>query len=123
MYWQHPLHALANAPAVGGPNGAKPMTANDRFMEAFGSVDWPEPLMPTDQQINGPKGKLWGLNDPIARGTIQTQARDAVRADTQAAADTLLQSVRIVSLLNSMFLPRVLVHTDKVRRASLSLSI
>lgn len=66
-------------------------------MGAFGSVDWPEPLIPTDSQINGPKGALWGLNDPISLDTIGRQARAAVRADTPATANSLLQSVRIVS--------------------------
>ena len=67
-------------------------------MGAFGSVDWPEPLIPTDQQINGPKGQLWSLNDPISLDTINRNARAAVNADTVQTQDALLQSVRIVSL-------------------------
>jgi chitinase len=66
-------------------------------MGAFGSVDWPEPLIPTDSQINGSKGALWGLNDPISLDTIGRQARAAVRADTPATTNSLLQSVRIAS--------------------------
>jgi hypothetical protein len=66
-------------------------------MGAFGSVDWPEPLIPCDAQINGPKGQLWLLNDPIGIPTITTRARDAVRSDTVADANRLLQAVRIVS--------------------------
>ena len=94
----HPLHALGSAPAVGGPNGAQPSTANDRFMEGFGSVDWPEPLIPTDQQVNGPKGALWSLNDPIEDIEIGSLGERAVRTDNPQDADALLQSVRIVSL-------------------------
>ena len=101
----------------------KPTTANDRFMEGFGSKNWPEPLIPTDQQINGPKGKLWSLEDPIAINNIQAQATRAVRTDTQQDADALLQSVRIVSLPTACFCTRVLIHTDMGRRASLSSSI
>ncbi|KAG9571281.1 glycoside hydrolase family 18 protein, partial [Aureobasidium melanogenum] len=94
-FWDHPLHGLGLRPAIGGPNGDRPSTAQERFMGAFGSVDWPEPLIPTDSQINGPKGALWGLNDPISLDTIGRQARAAVRADTPATANSLLQSVRI----------------------------
>lgn len=97
-YWEHPLHGLAGAAPIGGPNGVAPLTPAERFMGAFGSKAWPEPLIPTDKQINGPKGKLWRLDDPIAIPEITRQAQDAVRADTPATADALLQSVRIVSL-------------------------
>ncbi|KAK3168025.1 hypothetical protein OEA41_004471 [Lepraria neglecta] len=95
-YWDHPLHGLANAPAVGGLNGAKPLTPNDRMMEAFGSDDYPYPLLPTDQQINGPKGNLMNLNAPADLGGIGRLARTAVQQDTPQAADTLLSEVRVI---------------------------
>ncbi|KAK3679996.1 hypothetical protein LTR78_000373 [Recurvomyces mirabilis] len=95
FYWDHPLHELAQRPAIGGPYGDKPATAQERFMGAFGSVDWPEPLIPTDQQINGPKGQLWSLHDPISLDAINRNARAAVNADTVQTQDALLQSVRI----------------------------
>lgn len=96
-FWDHPLHGLGLRPAMGGPNGDRPSTAQERFMGAFNPVDWPEPLITTDSQINGPKGALWGLNDPISLDTIGRQARAAATADTPATANSLLQSVRIVS--------------------------
>ena len=65
-------------------------------MEAFGSTDWPEPLMPIDQQINGPKGNLMNLQAPIGLNTIRDLARRAAASGNQQ--DNLLQAVRIVSL-------------------------
>lgn len=99
-FWNHPLHSLGNRPPIGGPKGDSPNTAEGRLMGAFGSTGWPEPLIPTDKQINGPKGKLWKLNDPIGietRGGISNLARDAFRLDTLPAAELLLQAVRTVS--------------------------
>ena len=95
-FWDHPLHNLAQRPAVGSPDGAQPSTPNDRFMESFGSNDWPYPFLPTDQQINGPKGSLMNLNAPASLSGIGRLARIAVNQDTPAAADALLSEVRIV---------------------------
>lgn len=97
-YWDYPYSGLANAPPVGGPHGARPLTANDRMMEAFGSDDYPYPLLPTDRQINGPKGNLMNLNAPASLIGIGRLARTAVRLDTAQAADTLLSEIRIVCL-------------------------
>lgn len=94
----HPLHQLNNAPPVGSPEGAQPITANDRLMEAFGSDGWPQPLMPTDQQINGPKGNLMNLQAPIGLDVIAGLATRAAASGNQQDTDDLLQSVRIVSL-------------------------
>ena len=66
------------------------------MMEAFGSTNWPDPLLPTDEQINGPKGNLMNLNAPANLGGIGRLARAAVREDTITAADNVLSEVRIV---------------------------
>lgn len=95
-YWQQELHGLQNAPGVGGPNGAVPGTPNDRLMEAFGSNNYPYPLMPVDKQINGPKGKLMNLEAPVDLRTITRLANMAVQLDTPEAADALLSEMRIV---------------------------
>ena len=68
------------------------------MMEAFGSDSYPYPLLPTDAQINGPKGSLMNLNAPASLSGIGRLARTAVRLDTVTAADTLLSEVRIVCL-------------------------
>ena len=68
------------------------------MMEAFGSDSYPFPLLPTDEQINGPKGSLMNLNAPASLSNIGRLARTAVRLDTLQAADTLLSEVRIVCL-------------------------
>jgi hypothetical protein len=116
---QHsPLHQLHNAPAVGGPNGATPYTANDRLMEAFGSTDWPEPLMPTDQQINGPKGNLMNLQAPIAYQEITRLATQAAASGNAQDTNNLLQSVRIVSLPSTL----CLLSSNAIRRVSPSSS-
>ena len=103
-FWDHPFHGLATAPAVGGPNGAQPLTPNDRMMEAFGSDDYPDPLLATDQQINGPKGNLMNLNAPANLAGIGRLARTAVAQDTPQAADNLLSEIRVVRLLQSAVL-------------------
>ena len=65
-------------------------------MESFGSNDWPYPFLPTDQQINGPKGNLMNMNAPASLNGIGRLARTAVNQDTPAAADALLSEVRVV---------------------------
>src|SRR5947207_15319069 len=67
-------------------------------MEAFGSTDWPEPLMPIDQQTNGPKSNLMNLQAPMGLNTIRDLARRAAASGNQQDTDNLLQAVRIVSL-------------------------
>jgi hypothetical protein len=89
--------ALASRPPVGGPNGVQPETPNDRIMESFGSEDYPYPFLPTDAAINGAKGKIMQRHVPTADNVIITLANNAVRDDTQADADALLSSIRIVS--------------------------
>ncbi|MCJ1456786.1 hypothetical protein MMC28_007151 [Mycoblastus sanguinarius] len=93
-FWNHPLHNLGQYPAIGGPSGATPYTANDRMMGGFGSVDWPEPLMAVDQQINGPKGRMFKLNPPTSEDNLEALAETAVESDQQADADNLLSHIR-----------------------------
>ena len=97
-FWDHPLHGLSQYPRVGGPTGIQPFTAIDRMMEGFGSIDWPKPLMAVDQQINGPKGRMFKLQPPTAALRLKDLARVAVQRDRQSDADALLSSIRTVSL-------------------------
>lgn len=96
LYWDHPFPALGRRPAVGGPNGLAPAQPSERMTEAFGSDHYLYPFLPTDVQINGPKGKIMNLNAPVDIRNIGTMARNAVRLDTQRAADDLLSEVRLV---------------------------
>ena len=101
-FWQKDSWLASNAllaarPRVGGPNGIQPDSPNDRVMESFGSNDYPYPFMAVDKQINGPKGRVMALRAATAIPTITELANTAVRDDTQADADALLQAVRVVS--------------------------
>jgi chitinase len=64
-------------------------------MEAFGSTMWPEPFLPTDAGINGAKGRLMKFQAATGLATVTKLAKAAVEADTAAAADELLQSIRV----------------------------
>jgi hypothetical protein len=68
------------------------------MMEAFGSTDWPVPLMSNDQLINGPKGNLMNLRARIRLTDIRGLAARAAASGNAQDTDNLLQSVRIVSL-------------------------
>jgi chitinase len=64
-------------------------------MECFGSTFWPEPLLPTDAAINAAKGRLMGFEAATGVNNIIDLAKKAVLADTPAAADVLLQAIRV----------------------------
>lgn len=64
-------------------------------MEAFGSTKWPEPFLATDAALNGAKGRIMKLEAATAITTITKLANAAVKLDTVAAADELLQAIRI----------------------------
>lgn len=64
-------------------------------MECFGSNFWPEPLLPTEASINAAKGRLMNFQAATGIDTIMELAKAAVLADTPAAADKLLQAVRV----------------------------
>ena len=91
--YENPL--LAALPRIGGPDGISPSTINDRIMECFGSTFWPEPLLPTDAAINAAKGRLIGFQAATGVAAITRLAKAAVLADTPAAADLLLQAIRV----------------------------
>ena len=118
LYWDHPFHQLGQDPAVGGPSGAQPYTANDRMMEGFGSIDWPQPLMAVDQQINGAKGRMFRLQPPTAVNRITQLARRAVGSDQDTDADALLSSIRNVSPHCMILLIRFCLHPDAAYRHS-----
>jgi chitinase len=91
--YDNPL--LAALPRIGSPQGKSPSTINDRIMECLGSTFWPEPLLPTDAAINAAKGRLIGFEAATGVDNIITLAKVAVLADTPAAADVLLQAIRV----------------------------
>ena len=64
-------------------------------MECFGSYAWPEPLLPTEAAINAAKGRLMKFHAATGIDTIAKLAKAAVLEDTQAAADLLLQAIRV----------------------------
>ena len=115
-FWNHPLHNLGQYPPIGSAQGSKPVTANDRMMGAFGSVDWPQPLMPVDQRINGPKGRMFKLAAPTSRNNLKAFAQTAVQSDQPRDRDILLSHIRIVSLLGMFLLARFHRYSDTVRR-------
>lgn len=96
VQWHAPNAKLAARPPVGGPDGVQPDTPNDRVMEGFGTYDWPNPLMAVDRVINNAKGRIFQLHAPVGIGNVQELARTAAREDNQAAADDLLQAIRVV---------------------------
>jgi chitinase len=94
--WHKSFASLAARPPIGGPNGYAPDNINDRLMGCFGDDNWLEPLMAVDGPINGPKGNIFGLHDPVGIGRIRRLAQDAVAADNDHAADALLSAIRAV---------------------------
>ena len=117
-YWDHPLHQLGQYPRVGGPSGVQPYTANDRMMQGFGSIHWPQPLVAVDQDINGPKGRMFKLQPPVKMQRLLRAAADAVRSDQQMDADALLSLIRIVSLHCIFLLIGSRLRTDTTYRHS-----
>ena len=101
-FWQNVWNvanaALGEYPAIGSSSGASPNTPNDRIMECFGSNLYREPLLPTHWQINGAKGRLMRLEDPIGMGKIGELARAAVKLDDTTSVTNLLTAVRDVRL-------------------------
>ncbi|KAI7261488.1 glycoside hydrolase family 18 protein, partial [Hortaea werneckii] len=95
IYWNYNNPLLSTLPRIGGPDGISPSTINDRIMECFGSNFWPEPLLPTEASINAAKGRLMNFQAATGIDTIMELAKAAVLADTPAAADKLLQAVRV----------------------------
>ncbi|KAI9823661.1 MAG: hypothetical protein M1826_007679 [Phylliscum demangeonii] len=115
--WHVPTPALAARPPVGGPQGVQPDTANDRVMEGFGSYDWPYPFLAVDARINGAKGRIMALRVPTAIPVITRLARDAVREDSQPAADALLQAIRVgFATFEYLNTPHAMLRWNAVRQ-------
>ena len=81
-------------------------------MGGFGSIDWPQPLMAVDQQINGPKGRMFGLNPPSSEAVLESLANTAVASDRQEDADALLSHIRSVGLYQMFLLTKARPYTD-----------
>ena len=81
-------------------------------MGGFGSIDWPQPLMAVDQQINGPKGRMFKLQPPASENVLEMLANVAVASDQQGDADALLSQIRGVSLYSMFLLTKARLYTD-----------
>ncbi|KAL5360254.1 hypothetical protein BJX96DRAFT_184439 [Aspergillus floccosus] len=115
--WLADNDALGNEARVGGPNGIQPNTPNDRFMEAFGSDNYPYPFIGVGKDINGAKGRIMKGNVPCALTRVDTMARAAVASDSQGDVDTLLQSIRVAfAVFDYLNDPQVSVRFNAVRQ-------
>ncbi|KAL1589378.1 hypothetical protein WHR41_02173 [Cladosporium halotolerans] len=101
--WHEVIPALGTKPAIGGSNGPRPGTINDRFFFAFGGDGYLRPFLATDAILNGAKGKLMELASPRAIKKITQLARAAVASDTTAAAEELLGEIKIGPTLFEYF--------------------
>jgi chitinase len=89
--------ALGARGPIGSSNGISPNTPNGRVMEAFGTRNYPSPLLVTDGKINGPKGRLMGLKAAAFIDRIRTLAAKAVKNDDSDSVSNLLTAIRDVS--------------------------
>lgn len=101
-FWQRnaflaDVPALANRPPIGGPNGAQPADPNSRIMECFGTRDNVYPLLLVDSTINGAKGRVMAGSSATSENNIDGLARRAIASGEEGHADTLLESIRVVS--------------------------
>ncbi|KAJ5356450.1 hypothetical protein N7517_011059 [Penicillium concentricum] len=87
--------ALGARSAIGGPDGPRPDTLIGRLMHTFGSSDYRYPFLPTEDSVNGAKGRIMGGNAPTALTEITKLAKLAVSADTNQAADKLISAIRV----------------------------
>lgn len=98
--WESIFHDLNNeaiAPPVESPDGASSITPMARMMEAFGSTDWPDPLLAVSAQINGAKGKVMNAVPAVSADTIDQASRNAVESNSNLAMSNMLSEVRVVS--------------------------
>lgn len=95
--WHKSSPALTARPAIGSAGGYHADTPNDRLMESLGSYTYPDPLLPTDSQLNGPKASIMRLRRPAHPNRIRDLANEAVRTDHQDDVDALLSPIRDVS--------------------------
>ena len=72
--------------------------------------------MPVDQQINGPKGRMFKLDPPSSEETLTQLADRAVASDQQRDADALLSHIRSVSLHRMLLSAKARVHSDPTHR-------
>jgi len=98
-HWTQPMDALHALPAIGGPNGDSPFTANDRLAGAFGSKYFATPLLATQRSLNGAKGRMFKFNAPTDNTLITERVSAAIQQDDEQAADDLLSSIQIVGPL------------------------
>jgi chitinase len=103
--WNVANAALREYPPIGSSTGASPNTPNDRIIECFGTYLYREPLLLTHRGINGPKGRLIGLTNPVARLRIETLASAAVKLDNAKSVTNLLTAIRDIRLNLPKYLP------------------
>jgi chitinase len=96
--WHKSSPLLTARPAIGSAGGYHADTPNDRLMESLGSYTYPDPLLPTDSRLNGPKASIMRLRRPAHPNRIRDLANEAVRTDHQDDVDALLSPIRDVSI-------------------------
>lgn len=95
--WNVHIAALGAYAAIGGPNGPKPDTINDRVMHCLGSTFFRRPFSLLEKQVNIAKGNLFAFKNPVGLDAIKKAAKLAVSVDTKAATDKMLSLIRVVS--------------------------
>ncbi|RAH72534.1 glycoside hydrolase family 18 protein [Aspergillus aculeatinus CBS 121060] len=90
--WNEANTELGKKPPVGRNQtlGKRPDTPSERIAEAFGSNHNPFPFLASEDAVNIAKGRIFEHKDPVQLPKISRLAKDAVKADTDAAVDELL---------------------------------
>jgi hypothetical protein len=98
--WNTVNTALGNFPRIGSPYGPSPNTINGRVMTSLGANSYRAAFSLLQKSVNIAKGKVFSLKAaPVSLTIVQNLAEDAMKLDTQEAADKLLSSIRTVSSL------------------------
>ncbi|KAI1114378.1 hypothetical protein F5Y14DRAFT_441271 [Nemania sp. NC0429] len=107
--WHTHNSVLGGLARIGSPYGPRPDTINGRIMACLGANGYREPFSLLQKSVNIAKGKLFSLKQaPVSLAVIQNLAEDAVRLDTDAAADKLFSSIRTgFSVFEYLNTPRV----------------
>ncbi|KAK3320634.1 hypothetical protein B0T19DRAFT_403278 [Cercophora scortea] len=114
--WNTEFDALANRPPVGSAQGFRGITPNDRVMDAFGSINYPDPFLPTDAGLNAMKGRIMRGNRPVGFERVERLASAAAQQDTLEAVDRLLPPIRAaIAVFEYMSLPHVAERINMVR--------
>lgn len=101
--WNTANTALGSFPRIGSQYGPRPNTINGRVMASLGASGYREPFSLLQKSVNIAKGKVFSLkSSPVSLTIVKNFAEDAMKLDTQEAADKLLSSIRTVSSLATL---------------------